>query len=129
MRFFLTLLLFILVPLPCDAQDVSFLLQQVYASAPVEVVPDPSGLSGRAARKYREQLQLQYEQEASSSQESIIEEGVSTAPMEIESEEIRNTDSPSSSAASEPQPDIQLPTTNTSPSNLQNPTPPAPVSH
>ncbi len=76
------ILLFVLfIPISAHAQSVSFLIEEVHASSQVEV-QDPTGLTGRQAREYRERLQNQFEQEASSS-ETILEETVATSPAEV----------------------------------------------
>lgn len=90
MRFAPVLALLLAVPSPCLAQEVSFLLEQVYASSPVPVeTQDPAGLTGRAARRYREQLQQQYDAEAStSSSESLLEEDVASSPVDVMKESV-----------------------------------------
>ncbi|MDA0376620.1 MAG: hypothetical protein O3A80_04935 [bacterium] len=91
--------LFALVPTPCAAQEVSFLIEQAYASSEVQVEErDVSELTGAAAKRYRQQLQLQYEQEEtqqSSSVESFTEETVTSPPVIIPSSDTSESSAPS----------------------------------
>ncbi|MAE68780.1 MAG: hypothetical protein QF793_00795 [Candidatus Peribacteraceae bacterium] len=99
----LALVLFAL-PLPASAQQIGFLVEEVYASSEPVIEEDVSGLSGAAARRYREKLQQQYQQEAASS-EAIIEETVTSPPAEVqEPSDISDSSAFSESSSSEPEP-------------------------
>ena len=88
----------LLVPSVGAAQEVSFLIEEVHASSEVEV-QDPTGLSGRQAREYRERLQQQYEAEAAaSSVQNIIEEDVATSPIDTVSSDSSSSDSSDASS-------------------------------
>jgi hypothetical protein len=78
------LILLLCFPISTSAQQVSFLIEEAHASSEIEV-EDPSGYTGRQAREYRERIQQQYEEEASSSSsEAVIEETVTTGPVEVQ---------------------------------------------
>lgn len=98
--------LFALVPTPCTAQEVSFLIEQAYASSEVQVEErDVSELTGAAAKRYRQQLQLQYEQEEtqqSSSVESFIEETVTSPPVIIPPSDTSKSSAPSAPSIPKP---------------------------
>ncbi len=76
-----TLLVLILALIPIQAH--AFFFETVYATDTPATTQDPSGLSGRAARKYREQLQKQYEAEAAASSESITKEDPITPEVPV----------------------------------------------
>ncbi|MBT5637601.1 MAG: hypothetical protein HOG89_01650 [Candidatus Peribacter sp.] len=107
MKILYTLFLATLIPLPCAAQEVSFLIEQVYATSEIQVEErDISELTGAAARRYREQLRLQNEreaEEAASSSDGVLEETVDSPEMEVqESSESSQVIESSESSASEP---------------------------
>ena len=110
MRLSVLFILLVCTPLSTSAQQVSFLIEEAYASGEVPV-QNPAGLTGGAARRYREKLQKQYEAEAAaSSAESIIGETVVSSPIEVvPSDNFASSESSESSIFIAPKKDIIVP--------------------
>jgi len=96
MRLSVLFILLVCTPLSVSAQQVSFLIEEVFASSEVPIEP-PEGLTGGAARRYREQLQKKYEAEAAASAaESITEETVVSPSVEVQPPSVSSEPSESS---------------------------------
>lgn len=96
----------------------AFFLETTYASSDVPVTNDPSHLTGRQARQYREQLQQQYDAESSSSA-AFTEESPSSpdVPTKTPTHYYDQSVGASSSYSSVPF-DTQVSSTSSSPSDV-----------
>jgi outer membrane biosynthesis protein TonB len=99
------------VPISVSAQEVALFVETTYASEAVPVIQGPEGLTGRAARRYREQLQQQYEAEAAAAaQENVVEETVASSPVEVDPTPNSNPQPPTPTPTPTPNPQPPTPT-------------------
>lgn len=92
----LAILCIVLMPAQVCAQEVSFLIEEVFASSPVEPTEDVGGVTGRQARDYREQLRQGYEEQSS---DSLLNEDTVSGPVEV-SEPVEQVEFSSESSSS-----------------------------